>query len=1198
MKRLSAIALTALIGAGAISAQSKGNTAYMVSNAHLDTQWNWDVQATIKNHIPNTINQNLMLIREFPDYIFNFEGGIKYAWMKEYYPREYELVKEQIKNGRWHISGSSWDANDVNVPSVESQIRNILYGQQFYRDEFGVESTDIFLPDCFGFGYTLPTIASHCGLIGFSSQKLGWRNNAFYPGGLKTPFNLGIWRGVDGSEIMMAHGFSYTARFNNEDLSRNVDVLARTNEAISPNHTVMHYFGTGDVGGSPTYASVLSVEKGLRGDGPVKIISCASDQVFKDYLPFSSHPELPVHDGELLMDLHGTGCYTSQAAMKLYNRQNELLGDAAERAATVAAMIGAAQYPAEPLNEGWKRMLWHQFHDDLTGTSIPRAYEFSWNDELLTLKQFADELTDAANAVSTRMATDVKGTPLLVFNPLTYQASDVIEAQIPANARPASVKVIDYNGKPVAAQVTGFADGKATVAFEATMEPCAFAVYDVRLSGKAAAKHEQATDQLENSRYKVKFDRDGDISSIYDKKAGKELVADGKKIRLALFTVNKSYNWPAWEILKETLDSEPVAVASEAEIKLVENGPLRSTAKISRKRDGSTFVQYVTLYEGDLADRIDFRNEIDWTLTDALLKAEFPLSVANEKATYDLGVGTIGRGNNVPTAHEVYSREWTDLTDASGSYGVTVLNDSKYGWDKPADNTIRLTLLHTPSTKTGYVYQNRQDMGHHEFTYSLVGHEGALDRAVSTRQGEQLNQRFKSFIPAKHKGDLGRSFSAVEASSPNITVKALKKALVSDEYVVRVYNTDGKGASRAAVKFPLPIVAASQADGTEKTIGEANFSGNELYVDVKPNSIATYKVRFDMPQINEPAQQQLPLAFNKKCMSFNEMRSNGNFADGYSYAAELIPDTITSGRVRFAMERHDELNGMECHGDTIAVPAGFNCVSLLMAAASEQDDVNSTVTSGKKTHPIYVPSYTGFIGQWGHDGHTTGYLKDAKVALASTHRHSPEADEPYEFTYLYKIDIPVEKGSNSIILPDDSRLVVFAATAHNVPANPVAASSLFLTANLPSDQAKTEGSTAKASLLSGAKIIGCSGYVNDREKPEFLIDGNPDTKWCDTSTLPNYVDFDLAKPTKISGWSMLNAANESVGYVTSTCFLQGRNSLDDEWTTIDCVTGNRRNTVSRQIGEPQTFRYLRLLVAQPTQMADLNGTRIYDLQVY
>ena len=315
-KKVIAVALALALAGGSYAQDDtakKKVKAYMVSDAHLDTQWNWDIQTTINEYVWNTISQNLFLLKKYPEYVFNFEGGVKYAWMKEYYPEQYEEMKKFIEEGRWHIAGSSWEASDVLVPSVEASIRNIMLGQTYYRQEFGKEGTDIFLPDCFGFGWTLPTIAAHCGLIGFSSQKLDWRNHPFY-GKSKHPFTIGLWKGIDGKQVMLAHGYDYGRKWNNEDLSKNKDLEKLAQR--TPLNTVYRYYGTGDIGDSPTLGSVRSVEQGIKGDGPVEVISATSDQLFKDYLPFNNHPELPVFDGELLMDVHGTGCYTSQAAMK------------------------------------------------------------------------------------------------------------------------------------------------------------------------------------------------------------------------------------------------------------------------------------------------------------------------------------------------------------------------------------------------------------------------------------------------------------------------------------------------------------------------------------------------------------------------------------------------------------------------------------------------------------------------------------------------------------------------------------------------------------------------------------------------------------------------------------------------------------------------------------------------------------------
>jgi len=1176
--------------------QDKKAKAYMVADAHLDTQWNWDIQTTIKEYVWNTLSQNLFLLKRYPDYVFNFEGGVKYAWMKEYYPAQYEEMKEYIRNGRWHISGSSWDATDVLVPSTESFIRNILLGQEYYRKEFGVESTDIFLPDCFGFGWTLPTIAAHCGLIGFSSQKLDWRNHPFY-GKSKHPFMIGLWKGVDGASIMLAHGYDYGRRWKDEDLSESNYLLELSKR--NPFNIVYRYYGTGDTGGSPNLASVRSVEKGIKGDGPVEVISATSDQMFKDFMPYDKHPELPVFDGELLMDVHGTGCYTSEAAMKLYNRQNEVLANAAENAAVAADWLGTAAYPLNTLTDAWKRFIVHQFHDDLTGTSIPRAYEFSWNDELISLKQFAGVLTSSVSAVAGQLDTRVKGIPVILYNAHSFPVTDLAEVVLDMPKSPKGFTVYDDKGKKVAAQMLSYDNGKVRLLIAASVPASGYAVYDVREGGSVTRMVSVEANALENSMYKIRLDGKGDIVSLLDKKNNKELVKEGKAIRLALFTENKSYNWPAWEIMKETIDKEPVSITEDVKISQIENGELRKSLCIEKRHGQSVFKQYIRLYEGSRADRIDFYNEIDWQSTNALLKAEFPLSVSNPEATYDLGIGSVKRGNNTQTAYEVYAQYWADLTDANGSYGVSVLNDSKYGWDKPNDHTIRLTLLHTPETKGGYAYQDRQDFGYHTFTYSLLPHSGEFGKAQTGVCADKLNQPIMAFAANKHAGRLGKSFSFVNSDNTSVVIKTLKKAQVSDEQVVRVYETGGVKEQTAEISFADAIVSASEADGTEKTIGKASFTGNKLQVSVKPNSVKTFKVKLkpsDVP-VGKLQYASLPLNYNKKCVSWNEFRREADFASGYSYAAELLPDSIVVSSIPFSLGEKEAANGLTCKGDTIELPAGDSYNRIYFLAASREGDSEGTFRLGKTEHAITVPEYTGFIGQWGHLGHTEGFLKEAEIAYVGTHRHAPEGDEAYEYTYMFKFGMDIPKGATQLVLPDNKDIVLFAATVvkeENPQVTP--ASRLFRTALKP--QQGDKANAPKANLMKGAKVIACSGFVNEEESPERMIDGDTQTKWCDITGVPNYADFDLGETKNISGWKLVNAGQESHSYVTRTCFLQGKNSLSEEWKTLGRLDDNRKNEVTGLLTKPESVRYIRLLIAQPSQDTGSRDARIYELEVY
>lgn len=1004
--------------------------AYMISNAHFDSQWNWDVQTSIDVYIRNTMVQNFWLLERYPDYVFNFEGGVKYSWMKEYYPEMYGQVKEWIRRGRWNVCGSTWDATDPNIPSPESFFRNILLGQQFYREEFGVRSNDIFLPDCFGFGYTLPTIAAHAGLIGFSTQKLQWRKHPFY-GEAKVPFSIGLWQGIDGSRLMAAlNANDYNTRWDGRDMSRDEGIIALAKGGV--NNTAYRYYGVGDRGGSPTIPTLVSLEKGVHGDGPLEVVSARAGQMYEDYYPFDKHPELPVYDGELLMDVHATGCYTSQAAMKRFNRRNEQLADAAERASVMAHWLGAAAYPAEELRTEWRRFIWHQFHDDLTGTSIPRAYTFSWNDELIAQDKFANLAASASGGVSRALDTRVKGIPVVVYNPVAEIRREVVEAEVAAATQPRAVSVWSPRGERVPAQLLGYRDGKARIAFAAEVGAVGYAVYDLRMQGAAVRSSLKATpNSLENRIYKLTLDANGDIASVLDKRSGRELVQDGKAFRLAMFTENKSTDWPAWEIWKETIDRAPEAVADDVVISVAEQGPLRATLKVSRRHGKSTFVQYISLTEGAADDRIDIRNEVDWQSENALLKAEFPMSVSNPEAAYDLGLGYIRRGNNTPTAYEVYAQQWADLTDRDGAYGVAVMNDCKYGWDKPDDHTLRLTLLHTPTPGRHYKYQSRQDIGRHVFTYSIVGHTGDPVAGRIASKAESLNQPLAAYAAPKHAGGLGREFSFLSVSTPQLAVKALKQAEDGSGYVLRLNEMSGKPLEQGEIRFAAPIEAAYVLNGVEERRTEARFEGNRLIVSSGRFAPSTYlvKLRTSDIRLNAPSSLSVDLPCNDYAFTVDAFNRQGNLdGKGNSYAAELVPEEIVSEGVVFRVSNDVERkNVVKCDGQRIVLPQG-NYGRVYLLAASLDGDRDAEFAVDGKSFRCPVPCYSGFFGQWGHDG-GDGFVKNGDLAYVGTHRHSADhGNESYVFTYMYKIGLPVEAGAKELTLPKDRNVVVFAVT--------------------------------------------------------------------------------------------------------------------------------------------------------------------------
>lgn len=561
-------------------------------------------------------------------------------------------------------------------------------------------------------------------------------------------------------------------------------------------------------------------------------------------------------------------------------------------------------------------------------------------------------------------------------------------------------------------------------------------------SGVAKSSALKASERtLENRIYRVELDANGDIRSIRDKRAGRELVAEGKAFRMAVFEGNPSNRYPAWEIMKETMDKPGRPIDGDVRISIAEQGPVRATLKVERSYGPSKFVQYVSLTDGGDDDRIDVRNTVDWSSRNVLLKAEFPCAVANAKAAYDLGLGFIERGNNTETAYEVPAQKWVDLTDADGSYGVTILNDCKYGWDKPADNTLRLTLLHTPSTEKRYAHQRTLDHGVHHYTYSIVGHTGARTEDALVA-GEALNMPLVAFVAPKHAGHLGRTFSMLAASTPQIGVRALKAAEDGDGYIVRCYETTGNPVEGARITFPAAIVSAEECNGIEERIGDAAFEGRSLVVSAGKFAPKTYRVRLAEPAVRSTlAIDNAPVKLDYDITAY----TTDEFFTYYtidkalgSFAAELIPATVECDGVTFAMGEANTDDAVLCNGQTVALPADRTYTKLYVLASAVEEPRTAEFRVGDRTYEAEVPLWKGFYGQWGWYGNSEGFMQRAKIGYLGTHRHQTDlGNVPYGFSYMYLLTFDIPEGATTVTLPKDKKVLVYAMTASNNPIDDV-----------------------------------------------------------------------------------------------------------------------------------------------------------------
>ncbi|HLJ73680.1 MAG TPA: glycoside hydrolase family 38 C-terminal domain-containing protein, partial [Thermoanaerobaculia bacterium] len=600
---LLSLAFLAATAAAAPPDLTKQPTLYVVGYAHLDTQWRWEYPQTIQQFLPKTLHDNFVLFEKYPHYIFNFSGANRYRMMKEYYPADYETMKKYVAAGRWFPAGSSMEESDVNSPSAESILRQILYGNEFFRHEFGRASAEYMLPDCFGFPSSLPSLLAHAGIKGFSTQKLTWGS------AVGIPFNVGVWEGPDGGSVIAALNpgdysgditYDLTQSTPPPNARRFVDWPARVQKdgEQSGVYADYHYYGTGDTGGAPRESSVAMLESIVTKPGsPLRVITSTAEEMFLDITPDEA-AKLPRYKGDLELTQHSAGSLTSEAYQKRWNRKNELAADAAEKASVAAAWLGGRAYPLERLNRAWALVMGGQFHDIAAGTATPRAYEFSWNDDILAMNQFTDVLTNAADTVSSALNTQTTGAPIVVYNPLNIAREDVVE--VPSDK---PVRVFGPDGKEVPSQ---FSNGKAI--FVARVPSVGFAVYDMRDGARASRPQSTsvslADKTLQNARYRIRIDANGDVSSIFDKQLKKELLS--APARLA-FQTEKPHDWPAWNMDWADQQKPPRGfVSGPAKVRVVENGPVRAAVEITRESEGSKFVQTIRLASGDGGNRIEF----------------------------------------------------------------------------------------------------------------------------------------------------------------------------------------------------------------------------------------------------------------------------------------------------------------------------------------------------------------------------------------------------------------------------------------------------------------------------------------------------------------------------------------------------------------------------------------------------------------
>lgn len=792
--------------------------ASCIGHTHIDVAWLWTVAQT-REKVARSFSTVLKYMDEYPEYKFMSSQPALYQFLKERYPETYEKIKERVKEGRWEPEGGMWVEADCNLTSGESLVRQFLYGKKFFKDEFGIDSRILWLPDVFGYSGALPQIMKKSGIKYFMTTKLAWNQIN------KVPYDTMMWRGIDGSEIFthlittLGVGQSEADFFTTYNGMLHPDAILGgwhryQNKDI--NNDILIAFGYGDGGGGPTREMLETskrMEKGIR--GIPKVRQEFAGNYFEELEErVEGNKSLPVWEGELYFEYH-RGTYTSMGRNKRSNRRCEQLLMDAE---LLEVLTGTSE--KEEMDKIWRTVLLNQFHDILPGSSIAEVYE-------VTKKEYAEIESRLAEMIAEKLNLLMDGgqDKISVFNTLGFDRNDVVSL---GDCHAAALT--DESGKIYPVQETA----QGAVAYITDIPAKGGKTLQLLDTVKEEASRIQITENgIETPFYRISIDENGLFTSIYDKECDREVLKAGEKGNLLRMYEDKPMHYDCWDI--DMYYSEKYWDAEKADkIQWTEEGPVRATLEIQRTISNSVIKQEIHFYAD--SRRIDFSTWVDWKEHQHLLKVHFPVNIHSDEATFEVQFGNLKRKIHGNTSwdearFESCGQKWMDISE--GHYGVSLLNDCKYGYSAK-DSNIALTLI-----KSGIDPNKTADQEEHVFTYALYPHKEMWSAAGTVQEAYKLNQ------PAyATKGELkntGKSF--ISTDKDNIIIETVKPAENGDGMIVRLYDCENS-LTKATLTFAEGMLeSVEECNLMEEKEADIETCGNSFTVSVKPYEIKTYRVR-------------------------------------------------------------------------------------------------------------------------------------------------------------------------------------------------------------------------------------------------------------------------------------------------------------------------------------------------------------------
>lgn len=733
----------------------KGNgDVALVAHSHLDIAYYWRRIHAVQKNLRTVLIQ-LRLMDRYPEFKYTHTQAYTYETLEKYYPDVFEELKEKIKNGQFEPVGAMYVEPDCNIPCAESLIRQCLYGQTYFREKFGKTINNCWLPDVFGNSWILPQILKKSGVDYFVSNKMSTWNDTN-----RFPHNNFIWKGIDGCEV-------YACVPPTHFITWNMPSQIQENwEAYQDKNTggqTMSMFGYGD-GGSGCTEEMLEVMKRFDKISVMPKTKHMGGQEFLDK-NLKDNKDLQKWDGELYLEMH-RGTFTTKSILKNYNRKLEYKLREAEIISTLRSASGI-RYPREVLTECYKKLLINQFHDILPGSHITPVYrdtiaDYEWIDKQLDLIiNTADKYFNSLN---------------FARNSLTF-----IENEKGMNTR---------HGKKGFWTVPYLPALSCSKLFDTTTEECGW--LDVGAI-------------IETPFYRIRFNDDGSIKSLFDKQLDREWV-NGEFNKLKVYADNPG-NYDAWDILPNYKDKEiPVEIIKP--LKLISKNSEVAEFSVVVKIGESKWKRVIRLFKQSKG--IEVENIVDWHEKHKLVKAQFDCNVLSREGICDTSAGFIKRDTHRNTTwqqarFETCHHKWCDLAQTDG--GVALINEGKYGVGFD-ENSMSLSLLRATIRP-----DVTSDMGFHNFCYMIMPHAGSFVDA------EINNISFEYNIP------ITKSDVSCANTFDGMFLQAMKMSEKGNMVVVRLSEQDGKSGK---LHFPKKVKVLNMLEDIQYEAQEIEFKPFEI----------------------------------------------------------------------------------------------------------------------------------------------------------------------------------------------------------------------------------------------------------------------------------------------------------------------------------------------------------------------------------